>query len=56
MEKVKTPEYRSFRWCYKRPVAVCVGVYAERNSDEVHREEPERGSDAPCEHASVTVV
>jgi len=38
MEKVKTPERRPFHWCYERPFAICFGIYAERNPDEVRQE------------------
>ena len=47
MEKVKVPKCRSFHRCYKRFFVICVGVRAERNSDELRREESERGSDWP---------
>ena len=45
MEKVKTSKYRTFYRCYKGPFAICVGVLAERDSDEVRQEESERGPD-----------
>jgi len=45
MEKVKTSECRPFHRRYKKPSAICFGVHAERNSDEVRQEQAERGSD-----------
>ena len=45
MEKAKTPKRRPFYRRYKKPSAICVGVYAERNSDEVRREKSEHGPD-----------
>ena len=35
MEEIKAPECRPFHWCYDEALAICFGVYAERNSDEV---------------------
>jgi len=49
MEKVKAPKDRSFHRRYKDPFAICVGVLAERDSDEVRREESEREPDYPGE-------
>jgi len=49
MEKVATSKCRSFHRHHKRPPAIRVGVCAERDSDEVRREAPERGSDCPGE-------
>jgi len=45
MEKVKTSKYRSFHRRYKGTFTICVGVLAERDSDEVRQEESERGPD-----------
>ena len=44
MEEIKAPECRPFHWCYDEALTICFGVYAERNSDEVCQEKPERGS------------
>ena len=43
MEQAETPKYRSFHRCYRKPFAIRVGVYIERNSDEIRQEQSERG-------------
>jgi len=45
MEKVKTPECRFFHRRYNKAFAIHFGIHAERDSDEVRREESECGSD-----------
>ena len=45
MEKIEAPKYRPVHWCYNKTLAIRFGVYAERNSNEICREESECGSD-----------
>ena len=49
MEEVEAPKCRSLHWRHKRAFTNRVGVDAERNSDELRREEPRRESDRPGE-------
>ena len=49
VETAKAPKYCSFPWRYTRTFTNRVGVDAERNSDELRREEPRRESDRPGE-------
>jgi len=49
MEEVEAPKCRSLHWRHKRAFANRVGVDAERNSDELRREESRRESDRPGE-------
>ena len=56
MEKIKTSKYRSLHRRYKGPFAICVGVLAERDSDEVRQGESERGPDYPGESSPCTAA
>jgi len=49
VEKIETPEHRTFRRRHDKPFANCLGVDAERNSGGVRREKPRCKPDQPGE-------
>ena len=56
LEKVKTPEHRSFHWCYDRSFANHLGVDVEQDPDGVHSNKSGRESDWPGEPLPVIAL